>query len=48
MVDSDEILENCYQLYEKNYLCEKGIIPSYNSIRKANVDDIVAKVVFYE
>jgi ABC-2 type transport system ATP-binding protein len=49
VVDSDEILKNCYQLYRKNYLCdEKEIIPSYNSIRKANVDDIVAKVVFYE
>ena len=48
VVETDEDLKGCHQLYERNYLCEKGAVSSFDLIRKANVDDIVAKVVFYE
>ena len=50
VVEGDRVPEGCYWVYERNYLCERELVDAslYDSVRRATVDDVVAKVVFHE
>jgi len=50
VIETDQELDKCHHIYGKAYLCEKETVNLnlYDSVRKANIDDLLAKVVFYE